>query len=115
MAYKEMVIYLLILNAIAMTQSQGINYQHDRCKIDVERDLLLKVREMQFELSVYRKEAMESKRRLQGHLTQMTEELAEYKNRSMDKQTAPGNEFISILVMASYNRLIWFQKMGMRE
>ena len=100
MAYKEMMIYLLILNSIAMTQSQGINYQHDRCNNDVDRNLLLKVREMKLELSVYRKEARESKSRLQGHITQMTEEFAEYKNRSMDKHTAledesitPGNEF----------------------
>ena len=114
MAYKALVIYLLILNAIAMTHSQVINYQNDRCNNDVEKDLLLKVNELQLELSVYRKEAMESELQLQGQLTQLKEELADCKNGSMntDKQTAleddlrrQGNEF-TLLEMTGYNRFI---------
>ena len=102
MAYKELVIYLFILNAIAMTRSQVINYQHDRCNNDVDKDLFLLVRELQLELSV-------SEGRLQGQITQLKEKLAEYK----DKQSAlenelrrQGNEFISFLVMTSYNQFI---------
>ena len=110
MAYKELVIYFLLLNAILMTHSQIVNYQHDRCNND--KYLRLKVSELQLELSVYHKEATESERQLQGQITQLKEELAECKEKY--ELWGNGNEFISILLMTGYNRLFWFQKMGIQ-
>ena len=84
MVYKNRMICLLLLNVIILTNLQVIHDQQDRCNGHVDKDLLLKVRELQLELSEYRKQAMETERKL----AQLQVEFAEYKNDSINKQTA---------------------------
>ena len=92
---------LFLLNAIMLTNCQVIHDKQDKCNSNVDKDLLLKVKELQLEFSAYREQAMETERRLQDQITQLKEEVAKYRNESMDKQTAledelkrQGNQFI---------------------
>ena len=71
-------ICFFLLTEVIPTNVQIIHYQQDRCNSNVDNDLLLKVRDLQ----------LESERRLQDQLTQLKEEFAQYKNESMDNQTA---------------------------
>ena len=111
---------LLLLNVIILTNCQVIHDQPDKCNSNVDNDLLLKVRELQSELSTYhkqsvelklelseyreqsvelqlefsayREQAMKTERRLEDKLTQLKEEFAQYRSESMDKQTALEDE-----------------------
>ena len=111
---------LIFLNAMILTKFQVIHYKHERCNSGVNNDLLLKVREMQVELSTYRESmeqtmeterllqdrlskvehdyltfrnaSIESKRQLQEQITLLKKEVAEYKNESMDTQRAVEDE-----------------------
>ena len=83
MAYKNLMICLFLLNAIMLKNCQVIHDHQDRCNGNVDKDLLLRVRELQLELSAYRKQSIESERRL----TQLKDEFEEYKNESMNQQT----------------------------
>ena len=99
-------ICLFLLNAMMLTNGQVLTDQQDRCNSNVDNDLLLKIRELQLELSMYRKQsvelklelseyreqAMETEHRLQDQITQLTEEFAKYRNESMDNQTALEDE-----------------------
>ena len=76
---------LFLFNAIMLTDFQVINDQHDRCKSYVDYDLLLKVRDLQLELTAYREQS-------ERKLTQLEREFAEYKNESMNKQTTLEDE-----------------------
>ena len=74
MTRKYLMICLFLLNATIPTNFQVINDRQDRCNSNGDNYLFLKVRELQLELSALKKE------------------FAEYKNESIDKQTALEDE-----------------------
>ena len=106
MACKEFLMCLFLLNEIILTNFQVIHDQQNRCNSNVDKDLLLKVRELQLELIAYRDQAIKTERRLQDQLSQFKEEFAKYRNESIDKQKAlgdEGNQFIgNLIIMVAY-------------
>ena len=120
MACKELMMCLFLLNEIILTNCQLIQDQQDRCTNNVDKDLLLKLRELQLELSVYRElmeqsiettrllqdrlskveldystfrnESMESELQLKEHIRLLKEEVEEYKNESIHKDLALEDE-----------------------
>ena len=85
MVFKELMICLFLLNAIILTNLQIIHDQQDRCCTNVDKDLLLKVRELQLELSMYREQSVAIERLLRDKLSKVEHDYLAYRNESMDR------------------------------
>ena len=86
MADKELIILLFLLNGVILTHLQIIHNHQERCKNNMEEDLLMQVKELQLEFLSCRQKSLENEKLLQDQINKMKNNSSIHRSELLQQQ-----------------------------